>query len=89
MAWITVSGVLALLAASPLWRVTRADTSGCRPGIPCDPSLYLPFGSLALGLTIVGAVALLVVGAWLTAILIRGVIRHDTRVRAARRVSGG
>jgi energy-converting hydrogenase Eha subunit E len=40
-------------------------------------------------LTIAGGIVLLVVGAWLTAILIRGVIRHDNRVRAARRASEG
>ncbi len=56
---------------------------------PCDPALYLPFGPFALWLMIVGLLALLVVVASLVAIFIRGIIRHDARVRAARRASGG
>jgi uncharacterized membrane protein (DUF2068 family) len=89
MAWLAVCGAVALLAAWPLWHVTRADTSGCTLGIPCDPALYLPFGSLALWLTIGGLLALLVVATSLVAVFLRGVIRHDAGVRAARRAAGG
>lgn len=39
----------------PLWHVTRI---GACVGAPCDPHQYLPFGGLAAGLTILGAVAL-------------------------------
>jgi hypothetical protein len=87
--WLAVCGVAALLAAWPLWHIMRADTSGCATSRPCDPALSLPFGPLALWLTIAGLLALLVVVASLVAIFIRGVIRHDARVRAARRASGG
>lgn len=89
MAWLAPCGVIALLAAWALWHVTRADMSGCTSGLPCDPALYLPFGSLALWLTIAGLLALLVVATSLVAIFIRGVIRHDAHIRAARRASGG
>ena len=89
MAWLAVSGIVALLAAWLLWHITRADASGCAPRPPCDPGSYLPFGSLATGLTIAGMLALLVAGTWLAAILLRGLIRHDARVRAALRASGG
>lgn len=88
MAWLVLCGVVAFLVAWPLWHITRTDTSGCRSGVPCDPALYLPFGSLAFGLTIAGLLALLVVAMWLVAIFVRGVIHHDARVRRARRATG-
>ena len=53
------------LIALPLSHVTRMDSSGCRGGTPCDPAIYLPFGDLALGLSIVavaGVVVLVAVG---------------------------
>jgi hypothetical protein len=62
------AGLSLVLVSIPLWRVTRAaDCSGrgqieLQPhgGAPCDPRLYLPFGDLALGLVILGGIALLV-----------------------------
>jgi hypothetical protein len=88
MAWLGSCGIVALLVAWPLWLITRTDTSGCRSGVPCDPALNLPFGSLAFGLTIAGLLVLLIVAMWLVAIGVSRVIRHDARVRAARWATG-
>lgn len=83
--WPVLVGGAALLASWPLWHFTRADVSGCRSGVPCDPGLYLPFGSVALGLTIAGVLALLTATTLVVALLLRGVIRLDARERQARR----
>jgi hypothetical protein len=85
MPWLAVFGVCALLAAWPLFHVTRVDRSGCRTGMICEPTPHLPFGSLAVGLTFAGLLALMVVAVWLSTTLIRGVIRHDVRIRATHR----
>ena len=69
-------GIALILLALPLWRVTRtARCSGsgvserAPSGVPCDPRLYLPFGDLALGITVVGLFAILtalgVVAVWI------------------------
>lgn len=83
--WLVLVGSAALLASWPLWHITRADVSGCGSGVPCDPGLYLPFGSVALGLTIAGLLALLMATTLVVALLIRGVIRLDARERQALR----
>ena len=60
--------------------------SACRrgAGVPCDPVLVLPFGSLAFVLTVVGSLALLLAATLIVALVVRGVIRLDARERQAR-----
>lgn len=83
IAWLVVVGAGLLLIAWPLWHVTRPDTSGCGSGVPCDPSLYLPFGSIALVLTLVGGSSVLVGAVLLAAVVLRAVIRYDRRIRSS------
>ena len=54
-------GVAALLIAIPLWHVTRSDSSACQihNTYPCDPRQYLPYGTVAVGLTVFGIMAVL------------------------------
>ena len=88
MIWLAVFGSVAPLASWPLWHITRSNVSACiGEQHPCDPRMNLPYGYEAIALDIAGVLALLVVATWLVAILIRGVIRHDARLRAARRAS--
>jgi hypothetical protein len=77
-------GGASLLAAWPLWHVTRFDTTGCRSGIPCDPHARLPFAPEAAVLTFVGLVAILVTVGVLGFALIRAVIRYDGEERLRR-----
>jgi hypothetical protein len=89
VAWLTIFGFAAPLVSWPLWHVARPDASACIGHLhPCDPAIALPFAYEALGLDLAGMLALLVVATWLVAIGIRGVIRHDARIRAARRAQG-
>jgi hypothetical protein len=83
--WLMLVGGAALVAAWPLWHVVRPDQSGCRSGVPCDPRLVLPFGSLATVLTAASGFALLVAAMLVVALLVRAVIRVDARERRARR----
>jgi Zn-dependent protease len=53
-------GLAAALISVPLWHVTRWDASGCQIHHPCDPRESLPFGSIALGLTLFGIFAVVV-----------------------------
>jgi hypothetical protein len=82
--WLVLVGGAVLLASGPLWHVVRSDWSGCRAG-PCDARLVLPFGSLAIVLTVVGGLALAMAAMLIVALVVRGVIRLDARERQARR----
>jgi hypothetical protein len=46
------------LAGVALFHVTRTESSGCSQGIPCDPRMYLPFGTLAV-ILVLGSIAIL------------------------------
>ncbi len=76
---LAMGGVLALVATWPMWRIT----------VPCDPRAYLPFGSVILGLTLVGVVALLAAAALSAALFLRLVLRTDAAERRARRAAEG
>lgn len=54
-----VLGTASLLAAIPLWHVTRQDVSMCQAGVPCDPLVFLPYGNLAAVLTLLGIAVIL------------------------------
>jgi hypothetical protein len=74
-------GAAALVVAWPLWHVVRPDVSGCTHG-PCDPSETLPFGSLALALTLLATVTLVAAALLLGAGLVRAALRRHAEDRA-------
>jgi hypothetical protein len=82
MVLLSAVGIGALLVSWPLWHVTTP--SACRRG-PCDASGALRFGSLALTLDALCALALFVVAALLAGLFVGGVMRFDARERHARR----
>jgi hypothetical protein len=89
MASLAFVGVVALLLGWALLSVERYHRCGNQPVPgPCDPSTYLPFAWVAILLWAVASIALLVLATWLVTIGIRGVIRHDARMRAANRAQG-
>jgi hypothetical protein len=83
--WLSIFGVVAFLAAWPLWHVVRSDVSGCGDrGTVCDPGTYLPYGGVALGLTVMGVLALASVVILLLVALVVSAVRQDRRERAAK-----
>lgn len=82
MVSLAVFSFVALLASWPLWHITRTDVLACVGQLPpCDPAMDLPYGYEAVALDLAGVLALLVVATWLVAIFVRGLVRHDARVR--------
>ena len=80
-------GLAAAMMSVPLWHITRIDVAGCQIQHPCDPHEYLPFGDVALGLTLFGIFAVVIGVALVLGALIARARALDADERAADRIA--